>query len=294
MLTEFEQWDTGDFFVNILLFRMYVFNILNQVALALSYILLADPFLLAQYPSLRSSLELPFSSSRYECRIDEAADQLFSLVVSGFVTNNTLLFAIPYAKKCLFYVLNKPLRKVPFDIVGLIVDLNGFVGQILLAIPFVPLVSLLTPIIIYFNVLFQYYAFMWFYRKPERPWKAQKAGAVFTYFYLITVLLLGCSATVYFLTSPTFPKSCDIQVSDSSTYHYIFIFIIIVRTIFHNSVPVAHLIRVMIVLWTSRLIITSRIQMIIRHKYAIMHVVHLLITGIILDPFETMYLSITS
>jgi hypothetical protein len=56
-ITNFEKWDSSQLELTFLLFRTYLSNTLNTMILAISYLLLADPFLLAQYPSLRVQVE---------------------------------------------------------------------------------------------------------------------------------------------------------------------------------------------------------------------------------------------
>jgi hypothetical protein len=80
-LTKFEEWDSGQFSLNVLIMRMYLSNMMNLLILALSYGLLADPFLLADETNSqrRSQLENLFDDSVYSCRLNAAAEGLFSL-----------------------------------------------------------------------------------------------------------------------------------------------------------------------------------------------------------------------
>lgn len=80
-LTKFEEWDSGQFSLNVLISRMYLSNMMNLLILALSYGLLADPFLLTggQYADRRLQLENVFDDSVYSCRLNAAAEGLFSL-----------------------------------------------------------------------------------------------------------------------------------------------------------------------------------------------------------------------
>ena len=80
-LTKFEEWDSGQFALNILIFRMYLSNMMNLLILALSYSLLADPFLLSDdtYSERRGQLENLYDSEVYSCRMNAAAEGLFSL-----------------------------------------------------------------------------------------------------------------------------------------------------------------------------------------------------------------------
>ena len=50
--------------------------------------------LLSDRPFLRNALDMAYSA-RYPCRMDHAADSLFTLVLSGFITRNLFLWATP-------------------------------------------------------------------------------------------------------------------------------------------------------------------------------------------------------
>jgi hypothetical protein len=80
-LTAFEEWDSGQFSLNMLISRMYLSNMMNLLVLALSYGLLADPFLLADdtYSKRRGQLENIFDNTVYSCRLNAAAEGLFRL-----------------------------------------------------------------------------------------------------------------------------------------------------------------------------------------------------------------------
>lgn len=62
-----------------------------------------DPFLLAQYPNLRRSLQL-VRSDRFSCRIDQVADGLFTLVGATWAIQLVTFFANPLGAKMLSVV----------------------------------------------------------------------------------------------------------------------------------------------------------------------------------------------
>lgn len=80
-LTLFEEWDSGQFSLNVLISRMYLSSMMNLLILALSYGLLADPFLMADGSNAerRGQLENVFDDTVYSCRLNAAAEGLFSL-----------------------------------------------------------------------------------------------------------------------------------------------------------------------------------------------------------------------
>jgi len=96
---------------------------LNTLLLALSYLLLADPILLSDRPFLRNALDMTFST-RYPCRMDHAADSLFTLVLSGFITKNLALWVTPIImmgySKCSGEEFVKPFFNMSDAMVGLL------------------------------------------------------------------------------------------------------------------------------------------------------------------------------
>lgn len=211
-ITVFEAWDTGGVHTSLLLLRMYLFNILNTLILAISYVLLADPFLLADRPQIRNSLVLP-PVVGFSCLIDQTAAALFSLVVTTFLLkellNNFLLPLITTGATQ--YLLGKSPPKDPFELVDSTIDTIGFVSNMLLTFPFAPLSLLFGPIMIYIRIKREIWVLMNFRAKPEKPWKAHYGGVIFTSVYLVTLVLVGLPCAVYFLTTKTFPKDCSIQ-----------------------------------------------------------------------------------
>lgn len=213
MITKFEKWDSGAVEVNMLLFRLFASNLLNTLILTISYFLLADPVLLSQYPSTRSALELTMNNA-YNCRIDFAADSLFTLVITAFISNNVSISLPPYLSMLYAQWGNKPFIKGEFEIASSMVTMLNFMGMILLSFPFAPLTMFLVPVYIAINIKFGSFVYLNLYSKPKKPWKAHKAGFIFTIYYCAVIILLGISTSVFFLTSRTFPKSCDIQDQD--------------------------------------------------------------------------------
>ena len=106
-----------------LLFRNYLSTILNTLLLALSYFLLADPMLLTDRPFLRVSLDMSFNAS-YPCRMDYAADSLFTLVLSAFFTRNLALYLSPQIQwlvaKCMKQQYVKSCFNMSESMVGLL------------------------------------------------------------------------------------------------------------------------------------------------------------------------------
>lgn len=216
MITSFERWDSAQLETNILIFRMVLSNQLNVMILALSYLLLADPYLFAESNQLylRNALEIAFLDTSFICRMDQVADSIFSLAVSSFLIKMFSDWAAGYSMYVLYVIIlrKKDYKKTEFDIATFMVDLLNFAIIQLMLFPFAPLTMIFTPALIAITVLWQRKVLLGLYAKPLRPWKAEKAGTAFTLFYLFSLLLVAFPVAIFFFSVETFPKSCSIQV----------------------------------------------------------------------------------
>lgn len=212
-ITRLEKWDTGMMHTSLLLGRQFLFNILNQLILALSYLLLADPLLFGagSQSAIRRALTAK-DSGTFNCLIDAAADGLFALVVTAFASKEIITnFAIPMFKVVAAQLTKTPLVKDPYDVVDSAIDLLGFLSNILVTFPFAPLAMVFTPVMVYIRIKREVHILMKYSAKPEKPWKAHYSGVIFTFVYLITLFITGVPAGVYFLTTKTFAKNCNIM-----------------------------------------------------------------------------------
>jgi hypothetical protein len=106
-LTEVEGWDSAQTVANIVLFRLYVSNLLNALILAASYIVLADPFLLAEAPSVRNSVSVKVSNG-FSCRYDQVASGLFTLVILTWALDLAFFFGTPFLTSLYMRYTAKP------------------------------------------------------------------------------------------------------------------------------------------------------------------------------------------
>jgi hypothetical protein len=83
LITDFEQWDRSRKLL-FLLSRLYFANILNVLILGLSFIFLANPFLLATEDQryIREQIEKPYLPV-FTCRLDQVQSGLFQLIITG-------------------------------------------------------------------------------------------------------------------------------------------------------------------------------------------------------------------
>ena len=81
----------------------------------------------------------------------------------------------------------------------------------MLAFPFAPMIVIFVPIVSFLSFKLEVHNTLKHRCKPKRPWKAQKAGSVFSLLYLISIVIIGIPMAIFFLATHTFPKNCDLQ-----------------------------------------------------------------------------------
>ena len=210
-ITELEAWDSGQVKVQILLGRMYLSNIMNTLILAISYLLLADPFLFAEYPTFRALLETE-ESGEFTCRIDQCADAMFSLLLTNYFIQNSTKFLIPWGKIKLQKIQKKSVIKMePFEIEPSMINLFSYMSLVMITFPFAPLSLIFMPLAFYTKIKWEVWVMLNYNARPKKTWKAQNSGVIFTSFYLCTLMIIGLPAIFYFLSTKSFPKNCDIQ-----------------------------------------------------------------------------------
>lgn len=211
-ITRMEKWDSGQVELNILLFRMYLSNMLNLLILAFSYALLADPMLFAEKDNyeLRQRVEREFDDDGYTCRLNQTADGMFTLVLTEFVLNPIIFFGAGYGNVVLSWVTKKWV-KVEFDIAQRMVAMLYFVALMFLCFPFAPLTVIVMPLMLAARLKLEKKFSLMLYARPRTIWVAHKSGITFTIFYMLSLLFIALPSAAYFLTRKTFPKDCDIQ-----------------------------------------------------------------------------------
>lgn len=211
-ITKQEGWDASSTKTNLMMFRLYLASTLNGLLTVFSYLVLADPFLLAQYSNLRSSFGLDENTQDYNCRMDQVAEGLFTLVGFSWVIDHAMLLIMPIAKYCLArYILRKEYIKDEFEVADNMVKRMNFMGLVFASFAFCPLTLIFVPWFLIVGFKFDKNVIKHFYAKPKRPWQGQKAGLVYTAFYLCSFVLVGLSVSAYFFTTKTFAKACDVQ-----------------------------------------------------------------------------------
>ena len=209
-ITALEKWDSGQTQFNLLLFRIYVASTLNILVVALTYLLLADPFLLASYPTLRSNLVIP-TNTGYNCSLDQAADGLFTLWAITFFIRIALIAGKPIAFYILSLIKREDWVRDEIDIAHQTVKMLRYYGILFITFPFAPLIICFAPVAAYLIFKWEKMSIKLLYAKPKRSWKAHKANFVVTLFYAITIAITILSISAYLMLVPTFAKNCNIQ-----------------------------------------------------------------------------------
>lgn len=212
-ITNMEKWDSAKTITYMLTTRMYLAKILNAVIQAVSFMLLANPYLLASstYGDIRSSVEQGFDNSSYSCRVDQASSGLFQLVVTEFVASKIIQAGSLSAMKQLSSIRRKVVVKPEFEVAKSMVSLLYFQALILACFPLFPMSPIFVTMFMVVSFKLEKKILMRYQSKPKKPWRAQDAGAFFVKFYFATYLLVGATMTVITLTTTTFPKYCSIQ-----------------------------------------------------------------------------------
>ena len=212
-ITAFEAWDSPTLELNVLLGRMYFSNIFNVLILAGSYALLADPLLLAtnDYESYRRLVEIQFHSNLNVCRMDQVAEGLLTLLLTAFAIKFMMVILNPFSDYVYAIVTGGPYEKTEFSIASSIVSMLYLATISMLIFPYAPITIIIVPLMLFILLKWEKYIMLHLYRSPKRPWKAQKAGEVFSIFYLLSFFLVGIPSSTFFFSVSSFAKDCGIQ-----------------------------------------------------------------------------------
>ncbi|CAM9811556.1 unnamed protein product, partial [Choristocarpus tenellus] len=127
-ITKFEKWDTEESVTYMLTTRMFLAKILNAFIQALSYMLLANPYLLAtdNYSHIRQQVGQVFAPSEYSCRLDQASTGLYQLVLTEFIFSKILSYSTMRVMQLRVKFSNKPFVKPEFEVAQRMVSLLYF------------------------------------------------------------------------------------------------------------------------------------------------------------------------
>lgn len=219
IIDAFECWDSFEISTYYLSFRIFLSNFLNTALLGASFLFLADPFLAANYPAIRKPIQVPHKDGT--CRIDEVGDGLLTILLTSLPSDMILIYLVALKDQLIAYILQHPYVKKEFELSESILRVLNFVSLSFMCLPFNPLVVLLMPTYVYLNVKIEKALLLQLYSKPKHPWKAQRASSFFTVVYIASMVSISIPWTLYFLSTRTFAKNCDIQdhYVDLCLYH---------------------------------------------------------------------------
>eukprot|EP00903_Cladosiphon_okamuranus_P018655 g17170.t1 len=214
-ITKLEKWDMERTVTYMLTIRMFLAKILNAFIQALSYLLLADPYLLAgeQYGKVlsRGRVEQTFEPNGFDCRLDQAGAGLFQLVVTEFVFSKIINYVTLRAAQVKAKYTKKQFVKPEFEVAKRMVGLLYFQALILAAFPFFPMGTVFVAPFLVLSFKFEKRLLTTFQSKPKGRLKAHDGYSFFIKFYLATLVLLGVMATLFLIGGTTFAKDCSIQ-----------------------------------------------------------------------------------
>lgn len=107
LLTKLEKWDDVGFSIKAMVTRLYLAKMLNVLIQLFSYALLLNPFLLTSVQKIarlvtvdgskvRKNVMLKFKPEMYECRAEQVASGLLTLVITDFTISKVVGIASPF------------------------------------------------------------------------------------------------------------------------------------------------------------------------------------------------------
>lgn len=108
LLTALERWDDVGFAIKAMVTRLYLAKILNVMIQLFSYALLFDPYLLTapleighwfsiNGARIRKNVMLEFKPLTYDCRAEQVASALLTLVITDFTVSKATAISAPLA-----------------------------------------------------------------------------------------------------------------------------------------------------------------------------------------------------
>jgi len=211
IITDFESW-SSEFAVEIFLFRVYISATFNLLLVLVSYFLLADPYFLHRFSYIATNFRVgiaPATVSR--CRLDQVSGELFGLFVNSIIIKLVILVMSGIKPLISAWISKKPWIKTEFEVqIGIISNANT-AALCMVIFVFSPLSLLLTCLIMGAAIKIERYICVSLYAKSKRMWDNDKTAVIYTFFYLLSYTIIFFPTLVFFLSTKTFPKSCDIQ-----------------------------------------------------------------------------------
>lgn len=150
-ITALESWDTPSFIIKIQIIRLYLAKVLNIILYALLNLELATSN--SWFGS--SEGRIPFESTSFKCREDQAGLNLVILVITEFIISKI----IPLLMALLYWSLSKCQKasvwKKEIKVSQQVINLIYFQSLLWITFPYFPYVMILAPIFLYIDFKYQ-------------------------------------------------------------------------------------------------------------------------------------------
>jgi hypothetical protein len=158
--------------------------------------------------SIRKNLA-PHFIDAYECRMNQASDAFLINIVSDFAIH--LIVEILSEK---LYPIMKNQSKRGFDIIYSTASSFYFTGLVIFAIPFCPMILLISPIIFALRFRFDIKSALGHMTRPKSSVPVHQIKFLLSVLHFVTVCFFGIIAAYLFLDNHHLPKDCAIQDLD--------------------------------------------------------------------------------
>lgn len=211
-ITKFEEWG-NNVELWVLSARLFLSVLANLIIIGVSYGLLTDSVFLAE-DSLsfgRRRLEQEFFPDTYECRLNQAASGLLVTVVVDLVVFMAFRLLLHPVRRLTSILFSYEYRSLEFSVADSMIGTLYFLGLIVMAIPFMPLILIVVPIAVVLRFKFETFTSLRFFVKSTTSLPPTQVRKTFSVYYFLTVAFVGVCSTCFFLATRTFPKLCEIQ-----------------------------------------------------------------------------------
>jgi hypothetical protein len=209
-LTRFEKWESEHAGAVLTVYRTYILIFFNLVVITASNILLVDPYMFAMHDAttIRKNLAPPFIDA-YECRMNQASDAFLMNIVSDFAIHLIVEFLLTHLSP---FITKQSKRG--FDIIYSTASSFYFSGLVIFAIPFCPMILLISPIIFAIRFRFDVKSALGHTTRPKSSVPVHEIKYLLSVLHFVTVIFFGIVSAYLFLTNDHLPKNCAIQDSD--------------------------------------------------------------------------------
>lgn len=166
----------------------------------------------------RSATDCPEGKQCWRCPEDELGWILFKTLILEFIASKLVALAIGRAKRALARVRNDPGKaRADFETSTNVIQLLYIQAVAWLTIPYLPVVTVWQPCVMYINFKWEQRVLMWYKRKPVRTFEARKAQAFIANFFVLSLIIV-MSNFYLFMSKTTCPiNQCGAAADDSAS-----------------------------------------------------------------------------